>query len=197
VKRVAAEAWPARSETVEIISLKAGDDVVGAVDLKDGQEELVFFASTGDLLRFPAETVRPQGRAAGGMAGMKLDAGAFVVGFSAVPLQGGDTLFEEPVVVTAGGLPQEGRGKGVGVASSIKVTPLSEYPRKGRATGGVRCQRLLSGEALLVLGWAGVSPWAAAANGDPVELPSAGGKRDGSGTPSDKPIAAVGRAHSA
>jgi DNA gyrase subunit A len=168
---------------------------VAGVELVDGQEELVLFASTGDLLRFPAELVRPQGRAAGGMAGMKLDAGASLVGFSAVSLAGGDTLFEEPVVVTAGGLPAEGRGKGPGTASSVKVTPLSEYPRKGRATGGVRCQRLLSGEALLVLGWAGTSPWAASANGDPVELPPATGKRDGSGTPLDKPIAAVGQAH--
>ncbi|MCW2500863.1 MAG: gyrA [Frankiales bacterium] len=195
VKRVAPEPWPARSDTVEVISLKAGDEVVAGVELVDGQEELVLFASTGDLLRFPAELVRPQGRAAGGMAGMKLDAGAFLVGFSAVSLAGGDTLFEEPVVVTAGGLPAEGRGKGPGTASSVKVTPLSEYPRKGRATGGVRCQRLLSGEALLVLGWAGTSPWAASANGDPVELPPATGKRDGSGTPLDKPIAAVGQAH--
>ena len=195
VKRVAPEPWPARSDTVEVISLKAGDEVVGAVALVDGHEELVLFASTGDLLRFPAEQVRPQGRAAGGMAGMKLDAGAFLVGFHAVSLTGGETLFEEPVVVTGGGLPPEGRSKGSGVVSSVKVTPLSEYPRKGRATGGVRCQRLLSGEALLVLGWAGVSPWAAAANGDPVELPPATGKRDGSGTPADKPIAAVGHPH--
>ena len=105
VKRVAPEPWPARSDTVEVIGLKAGDEVVGAVELVDGQEELVFFASTGDLLRFPADSVRPQGRAAGGMAGMKLDAGAVLVGFSAVPLSGGDTLFEEPVVVTAAGCP--------------------------------------------------------------------------------------------
>ena len=196
VKRVAPEAWPVRSDTVEVISLKQGDEVIAAVELQTGEEELVFFASSGDLLRFPAELVRPQGRSAGGMAGMKLDAGAFLVGFNAVPLEAGDSLFEEPLVVTGGGLPPEGRGKGNGVVSSVKVTPLSEYPRKGRATGGVRCQRLLSGEALLVLGWAGTSPWAAAANGDPVELPPANGKRDGSGTPADKPIAAVGQPHS-
>ncbi|MGZ6792533.1 MAG: DNA gyrase/topoisomerase IV subunit A, partial [Mycobacteriales bacterium] len=118
VKRVAPEPWPARSDAVDVVSLKPGDEVVGAVELVDGQEELVFFASTGDLLRFPAELVRPQGRAAGGMAGMKLDAGAFLVGFCAVGLAGGDTLFEEPVVVTAGGLPPE-KGKGPGVASSV------------------------------------------------------------------------------
>jgi DNA gyrase subunit A len=75
------------------------------------------------------------------------------------------------------------------------VTPLSEYPRKGRATGGVRVQRLLSGEAQLVLGWAGRSPWAAARGGDPVELPATHGRRDGSGTPVTTPPVAVGRPH--
>ena len=77
----------------------------------------------------------------------------------------------------------------------MKVTPLAEYPRKGRATGGVRCQRLLSGEAVLVLGWAGTEPWAAGANGDPVDLPAATAKRDASGSPVEKPPAVVGRAH--
>jgi DNA gyrase subunit A len=198
VKRVAPE-WPSKGEAVEIVVLKPGDEVVGAVELVDGEEELVLFASTGDLLRFPASAVRPQGRTAGGMAGMKLAAGAFVVGFSALPLsapEGMLDVIDEPVVVTGGGLPPEGRGKGPGVVSSVKVTPLSEYPRKGRATGGVRCQRLLSGEALLVLGWAGRSPaWAAAPSGDPVELPTTYGKRDGSGTPVVQAPAVIGHPH--
>jgi DNA gyrase subunit A len=198
VKRVAPE-WPTKGEAVEIVSLKPGDEVVGAAELVDGEEELVLFASTGDLLRFPASAVRPQGRSAGGMAGMKLAAGTFLVGFSAVDLKAPEGVLDvvdEPLVVTGGGLPPEGRGKGPGVVSSVKVTPLSEYPRKGRATGGVRCQRLLSGEALLVLGWAGRGPaWAAAASGDPVELPATYGRRDGSGTPVDKPPVAVGRPH--
>jgi DNA gyrase subunit A len=198
VKRVAPE-WPSKGEAVDIVSLKPGDEVVGAAELVDGEEELVLFASTGDLLRFPASAVRPQGRSAAGMAGMKLVAGAFLVGFSAVdlsPPEGVLDVVDEPLVVTGGGLPPEGRGKGPGVVSSVKVTPLSDYPRKGRATGGVRCQRLLSGEALLVLGWAGRGPaWAAATSGDPVELPATYGKRDGSGTPVEKPPVAVGRPH--
>ena len=198
VKRVAPE-WPAKGEAVEIVPLRPGDEVVGAVELVHGEEELVLFASTGDLLRFPASAVRPQGRSAGGMAGMKLAAGASLVGFSAVDLtapEGVLDVVDEPLVVTGGGLPPEGRAKGPGTVSSVKVTPLSEYPRKGRATGGVRCQRLLTGEALLVLGWAGRGPaWAAAASGDPVELPATYGRRDGSGTPVEKPPVAVGRPH--
>ncbi|MDX6199493.1 MAG: gyrase subunit [Actinomycetota bacterium] len=194
VKRVTPD-WPVKGDAFEIISLKGNDEVVGAVELTDGEEELVFFTSSADLLRFPAEAVRPQGRAGGGIAGVKLAKDATVVGFSAVPLEGGDTLFEEPVVVTGGGLPPEGRSKGSGLVSTVKVTPLSEYPRKGRATGGVRCQRLLSGEAILVLGWAGRAPaWAAGAGGEPVELPTVYGKRDGSGTPIESTApAAIGR----
>ena len=199
IKRVCPD-WPVKGEAVEVIGLKAGDEVIGACELQDGEEELVLFSSTGDLLRFPASTVRPQGRLAGGMAGIKLAPGAFVVGFSAVDLKAPlDVLdvVDEPVVVTTAGLPAEGRAKGPGTASSVKVTPLSEYPRKGRATGGVRCQRLLTGEAQLILGWAGRGPaWAAAASGDPVELPAAYGKRDGSGTPAlDHPVSAVGQPH--
>jgi DNA gyrase subunit A len=194
VKRVSPD-WPVKGDAFEVISLKSGDEVVGAVELRDGEEELVFFTSTADLLRFPASAVRPQGRAGGGIAGVKLGKGATVVAFSAVQLAGGDTLFDEPVVVTAGGLPPEGRAKGPGLVSTVKVTPLSEYPRKGRATGGVRCQRLLSGEAMLVLGWAGPAPaWAAGAGGEPVELPTSYGKRDGSGTPVEAAApAAIGR----
>jgi DNA gyrase subunit A len=194
VKRVTPD-WPVKGDAFEIIALKGNDEVVAAMELTDGEEELVFFTSTADLLRFPASAVRPQGRAGGGIAGVKLAKDATVVGFSAVLLEGGDTLFEEPVVVTGGGLPPEGRSKGPGLVSTVKVTPLSEYPRKGRATGGVRCQRLLSGEAILVLGWAGPAPaWAAGAGGEPVELPTAYGKRDGSGTPVESTApAAVGR----
>lgn len=193
VKRVTPD-WP-KADAFEVITLKPGDEVVGAVQLADGQEELVFISSTGDLLRFPAETVRPQGRTGGGIAGIKLADGAALIGFHAVALVPVDgALFgEEPVVVTGGGLPAEGRTKGPGLVSSLKVTPLAEYPRKGRGTGGVRCQRLLSGEAVLVLGYAGPSPvWACAAGGDPVELPAAVGKRDGSGSPVTVAPAAIG-----
>jgi DNA gyrase subunit A len=74
---------------------------------------------------------------------------------------------------------------------AVKVTPFSEYPAKGRATGGVRCHRFLKGEDSLVFAWAGAAPArAAAASGAPVELPEATGRRDGSGVPGSQPIAA-------
>jgi DNA gyrase subunit A len=73
----------------------------------------------------------------------------------------------------------------------VKVTVFTEYPSKGRATGGVRCHRFLKGEDTLVFAWAGPSPArAAASSGSPIDLPPATGKRDGSGIPGSQPIVA-------
>ena len=94
----------------------------------------------------------------------------------------------DAVVVTASGSSTALPGTEPG---AVKVTPFSEYPAKGRATGGVRCHRFLKGEDALVFAWAGPAPArAAAASGAPVELPAATGRRDGSGVPGSQPIAA-------
>ena len=59
------------------------------------------------------------------------------------------------VVVTASGSSTALPGTEPG---AVKVTPFSEYPAKGRATGGVRCHRFLKGEDTLVFAWAGPAP---------------------------------------
>ncbi len=181
VKRVNPEVL-ARDEW-EVISLKDGDEVVGAVELTTGDETLCFVTRQGQLLHFAAPLVRPQGRSGGGMAGVKLGADDRVAWFGAVEVDHGAA-----VLVTASGSSTALPGTEPG---SVKVTPFSEYPAKGRATGGVRCHRFLKGEDTLVFAWAGTAPArAAAASGAPVELPEATGKRDGSGVPGSQPIAA-------
>ncbi len=45
----------------EVIGLKDGDEVVGAVELRTGEEELCFISSDAQLLHFPAGGVRPPG----------------------------------------------------------------------------------------------------------------------------------------
>ena len=158
----------------EVIGLKDGDEVVGAVELRTGDEELCFISSDAQLLHFGAGGVRPQGRGGGGMAGIKLATGQTVVWFGAL-----DPV--SSVVVTASGSSTALPGTEPG---AVKVTPFPEYPGKGRATGGVRCHRFLRGEDALVFAWAGTAPArAAAASGAPVDLPDATGKRDGSGYP--------------
>src|SRR5919112_1493284 len=75
VKRVLPDV-PGGRDAWEVIALKDGDQVVGAVELTTGEEELCFISSDAQLLHFPAVGVRPQGRPAGGIAGMKLAKGA-------------------------------------------------------------------------------------------------------------------------
>ena len=167
----------------EVIGLKDDDQVVGAVELTTGAETLCFISTDAQLLHFAAASVRPQGRAGGGMAGIKLDPAHAASG--SAPL---DPRTRRSVVVTASGSSTALPGTEPG---SVKVTPFTEYPAKGRATGGVRCHRFLKGEDTLVFAWAGTAPArASAASGSPVDLPDADGRRDGSGTPGSQPIAA-------
>jgi DNA gyrase subunit A len=169
----------------EVIRLADGDEVVGAVELTTGRETLCFITSDAQLLHFGADAVRPQGRSGGGIAGVRVAAGERVAWFGAID----PDAPEGSVVVTASGSSTALPGTEPG---ALKVTPFSEYPSKGRATGGVRCHRFLKGEDALVVAWAGTAPpRAAAASGAPVELPPATGKRDGSGTPGSQPIAAI------
>ncbi|MFD5767948.1 DNA topoisomerase (ATP-hydrolyzing) subunit A [Streptomyces sp. NPDC127049] len=182
VKRVVPD-YPANKDELEVITLKDGDRIVGATELRTGEEDLVFITSDAQLLRYPASQVRPQGRPAGGMAGIKLAAGAEVLSFAAV-----DPAADAAVFTVAG---STGTLDG-SAATSAKLTPFDQYPRKGRATGGVRCQRFLKGEDVLILAWAGALPARAAQkNGTPVELPEPDPRRDGSGTPLPKPVDVV------
>jgi DNA gyrase subunit A len=201
VKRVAPD-YPGSSSEFDVIALKDSDRVVGAVQLTSEDQDLVFITSDGQLLRFAARTVRPQGRAAGGMAGIRLSPRASVIWFGAVTpagaaraaggkggLPGGDPA-AGPVVATVAGTTGALPGTG-GVTA--KVTPYREYPAKGRATGGVRCHRFLKGEDALVLAWAGPAPARGATDaGVPVDLPQADPRRDGSGVRVRQPLAALG-----
>ncbi|WP_327318339.1 DNA gyrase/topoisomerase IV subunit A [Streptomyces sp. NBC_01235] len=182
VKRVVPD-YPTNKDELEVITLKEGDRIVGAVELTTGEEDLVFITDDAQLLRYQASQVRPQGRAAGGMAGIKLTEGAKVISFTAV-----DPAVDAVVFTIAGS-----RGTlDDSVQTTAKLTPFDQYPRKGRATGGVRCQRFLKGEDCLSLAWAGPVPAKAAQkNGLPAELPEIDPRRDGSGVSLSKTVSVV------
>ncbi len=183
VKRVVPE-YPANRDEFEVIGLREGDVVVGAVELSSPDHDLVFITSDAQLLRFPASVVRPQGRPAGGMTGVRLSDDAKVIWFGAV-----DPARESVVVTVAGSstaLPGTQMGAG-------KVSDYADFPPKGRATGGVRAQRFLKGEDALLLAWAGPAPAKAASpTGKPVPLPDELGRRDGSGVRLVHAVAAIG-----
>ena len=121
------------------------------------------------------------------MAGIKLTVGARAAFFGVADPS------REGVVVTSSGSSEALPGTQGG---SLKVTPYADYPPKGRATGGVRCTRFLRGEDTLVLAPSPATPpvRAAAANGVAIPLPTADGRRDGSGVPATAVIADVAAA---
>jgi DNA gyrase subunit A len=182
VKRVVPATLPVRPE-LEVMGLKPGDDVVGAAAAPDGTE-LVFVTSDAQLLRFPAATVRPQGAPAGGMAGINLSPSAGAIFFGAV--DGADA-----VAVTVSGADGVIPGTDAG---RVKVSAFTEFPAKGRATGGVRAHALLKGEDRLTLAWVGRAPaLAVGPDGAVRTLPAATAKRDASGQPLDGVIGSIGR----
>jgi DNA gyrase subunit A len=97
------------------INLEENDALVGVV-LTDGNSDVLLFASNGKVVRFDESEVRPMGRTATGVRGMKLTDEAKLV--SLVVAQEGDILTATE------------RGYG-------KRTELAEFPKKGRGTQGV------------------------------------------------------------
>jgi DNA gyrase subunit A len=187
VKRVSPGGYPARPD-FEVISLKPGDRVIGVAQHSD-DDELVFITSDAQLLRFFQASVRPQGAAAGGMAGINLAPGASVVWFGSVP----DS--PDAVVVTVAGSTSTLPGTDAG---SGKVSDFAEFPPKGRATGGVRAHRFLKGEDVITAAWAGPAPALAVSNdGTARNLPDVGARRDASGVVLGGVVGSIGAARSA
>jgi DNA gyrase subunit A len=103
------------------IGLDEGDGLVEA-ELTDGNCDVLLFASSGKAARFAGHEVRPMGRTAYGVRGMRLTDDAHVVSMIVADAQmeaaGCDVLTATE------------RGYG-------KRTPLSDFPRKGRGSQGV------------------------------------------------------------
>lgn len=190
---------PTTMDSWSVIDLKDDDEVLAAAEARD-EDCLVFVSTDSSLLTFEAKNVRPQGRTAGGMAGIRLAEGCSVAAFAVVPdgkvtwnyEEGENGLFSASgaVVLTVAGDSEALPGTENGAA---KVTPLEMYPTKGRGTGGVRSQRFLKGQDTLILAFVGAYPLhASTQSGAPVELPKPDMRRDGSGTDLSAPIAVVG-----
>jgi DNA gyrase subunit A len=97
------------------IDLKPGDVLVKAA-LTNGEQEVLLFSSAGRAICFSEREVRPMGRTAGGVRGMKLPEGHKVISM---------VLGTEGTVLT---ITENGYGK---------RTQLSEFPRHSRGGQGV------------------------------------------------------------
>jgi DNA gyrase subunit A len=118
VKKTAlAEFSRPRPSGIIAVGLEEGDYLVGAA-LTDGKYDVMLFSSDGKSVRFEEGDVRPMGRQATGVRGMRLAEGSRVVCMLAAK-------DESRSVLTA-------TEKGYG-----KRTPIAEYPRHGRGGQGV------------------------------------------------------------
>src|SRR5205809_4968768 len=106
-----------RPSGIIAVGLDEGDYLVGAA-LTDSKYDVMLFSSEGKAVRFEEADVRPMGRQATGVRGMRLGEGQRVVCMLAANN-------EQKVVMTA---TENGFGK---------RTPIGEYPRHGRGGQGV------------------------------------------------------------
>jgi DNA gyrase subunit A len=106
-----------RPSGIIAVGLDQGDYLVGCV-LTDGGYDVMLFSSEGKSVRFPESDVRPMGRQATGVRGMRLDEGQRVVCMLAAK-------DDSRSVLTA-------TANGYG-----KRTAIADYPRHGRGGQGV------------------------------------------------------------
>jgi DNA gyrase subunit A len=110
-----------RSTGIWAINLDEGDGLVD-VQLTNGERNVMLFASNGKAVRFDESEVRPMGRTATGVRGMRLKEDEEGQGAKVVSM----------IVVDGDGDILTASENGFG-----KRTAVSEFPRKGRGTQGV------------------------------------------------------------
>ena len=122
-----------RTNGLIAINLSEDDELVRVVETT-GQDDIFIISKNGQTIRFAESAVRPMGRTAGGVRGMKLRGTDVVV--AAVAAESGDS--RQLLIVTEGGYG--------------KRTDLIHYPRKGRGTMGVRGIKLTEARGAAVVG---------------------------------------------
>jgi DNA gyrase subunit A len=139
-----------RSNGIYAISIEQGDELV-AVRITDGQQIVFLATHEGQAIRFDEEDVRPMGRQAYGVWGIRMEKGDYLVGMATTPKPGAETTNGSKTPVAAGKLPEEGVatsevvdvGKKGRLILSVtengygKRTPAEEYRLQGRGGSGV------------------------------------------------------------
>ncbi|MBW7931165.1 MAG: DNA gyrase subunit A [Gammaproteobacteria bacterium] len=181
VKKTSLEAFSRpRTNGIRAVDLHEGDHLVD-VAITDGDNDIMLCSSSGKAIRFHEKDVRPMGRTAAGVRGIRLAAGheviaLIIVGEGAILTAtehgyGKRTRIEEFPVQGRGGLgviciqtsERNGRMVGaiqVGAEDDIMLisalgtlvrTPVEEISEQGRNTQGVRLIRLDEAERLVGL----------------------------------------------
>jgi DNA gyrase subunit A len=122
-----------RTNGLIAINLREGDELVRVIHVRES-DDIVLVSSRGQAIRFSGTQVRPMGRSAGGVRGIRLRENDVVV--AAVAVSENDQ--RHLLTVTEGGYG--------------KRTPIEAYPRKGRGTMGVKGIKLTEARGAAVIG---------------------------------------------
>ena len=176
-KRIRHSEWPKTADIYDIIKLDADDKLVAAFTANNA-DHIVIVTQTGQVLRFEAETVRPQGRTGSGVAGIK--------------------LVDDDKVIAAGNAPTNSETPDAGTVvyivavddGSHKQTNVNDIPVKGRAGRGVRGIRFLKTQTQLQAAHIGSDQQivGSGARGGQVTLDTQHKPRDASTKTDDNPV---------
>ena len=122
-----------RTNGLIAINLRDGDELVRVIQVREN-DDVILVSSAGQAIRFAGNQVRPMGRSAAGVRGMKLRGDDVVVAAAATSENDQRYL----LTVTEGGYG--------------KRTPIEAYPRKGRGTMGVKGIKLTEARGAAVIG---------------------------------------------
>jgi len=117
-----------RASGIIAVALDPGDKLVG-VAITDGTKDILLFTTAGKAIRFVEDEVRPMGREAAGVRGVKLSAEQRVNAL---------IVAENGFILTAS---QNGFGK---------LTPLEDFPKHGRGGQGVIALQITDRNGIMV-----------------------------------------------
>lgn len=125
VKKVSAESFKdVRKNGIIAIKLETGDELLGALFTEKG-DDIILTTAKGQAIRFKEGDVREMGRTAGGVRGMKLGKGDFIVG--------ADTIKKEAENPTLLVMSENGYGK---------RTAIKEYKVQKRGGSGIKTAKV-------------------------------------------------------
>jgi DNA gyrase subunit A len=136
-----------RSNGIYAISIEQGDELVAA-RLTDGQQIVFLATHEGQAIRFDEEDVRPMGRQAYGVWGIRMEKGDYLVGMATTPKDIKKAVEEAAKAAADAGMPEATATdetlplKGSLILSVTengygKRTPADEYRLQGRGGSGV------------------------------------------------------------
>ena len=134
-KKSSAESFKdVRRSGIIAIRLDPGDELLSALFVEKG-DEVILATSDGQSIRFKESDIREMGRAAGGVRGMAIDKGDYLVNADVIKK---DMKNPEFLVMTATG--------------NGKKTPLDEYKTQKRGGSGIKTVNVTAKTGRLVIG---------------------------------------------